>query len=128
MRIDYDLLRDILQQVAECEDVHGLNAPDMKRHGYDDEIIAWHLDVLLQEDYLTMLRCKTLGCPTLANYYEMRFTMKGQEFFDSIRSNKIWNALKEKATVIGTELSVEFIKQAAPIVLRSLLNPSGIVP
>ena len=35
MRIDYDLLREILQQVAGCEDVHGLNASDMKRHGYD---------------------------------------------------------------------------------------------
>ena len=122
MRIDYDLLRDILKQVADCEDVHGLNAPDMERHGYDDEVIAWHLDLLLQEDYLTMLRCRTLGCPTLANYYQIKFTMKGQEFFDSISSNKIWNAIKEKAKLLDTGISIELIKQAVPIVLKGLLE------
>lgn len=121
MRIDYDLLRDILKLISECEDIDGVSTGGIQCSGdLPRQVMLWHVKVLFDNGFIDGLDASSKDGIEFIN---MQLTLEGQKFYDNIKSNKIWNAIKEKATAIGTELSVEFIKQAAPIVLRSLLNP-----
>lgn len=119
MKLDYDLLRDILLYVEERSNGH--------RRFYVREIVPVLGEEHAQEIIYTMNYLLEAGYaygigPRFNNPIIIDLTNKGREFVDATNDNSIWQKTKDK---IGDEISSKgagFIIDTAIAIGRSIFN------
>jgi hypothetical protein len=98
MKIDYDLIRDILLKIEEFSD-GSTNFPYAyiyKYFDYEKQIIEYHVKYLKDANFIEA-----------QNGYFIDLTPIGRDYLENIRDNNIWNKVKEKMnTLPSTSISV----------------------
>lgn len=111
MKLDMDLIREIL---IWCEETlpstsENYQTNELKFKNYTPEQISFHFHLLVGNGYINALNSS--GGGNLYVYSLQHLTMDGYEFLDAIKSDTVWNGMKEEAGKIG----IQAIKLAIPI-------------
>ena len=105
LRIQLDILRDILRLVIENESgdlcSYDFNSPD-----FSSETIAFHIKILINEGCLTAIDGSTKDGIA---YYGIEQTFKGQQFYDAIADDKVWEKIRKYIAKHGVEITVQSI-------------------
>ncbi len=107
MKRDVDLIRNILLKVEETDDTE-LSAKRFTVEGYDETIVARHIELLQEADLVDANIVKTQIGTTAAWIH--RLTWSGHEFLDAARNDTVWNKAKDYLTTRGVTLSFEALK------------------
>jgi len=102
MRINLDLLREILKDVADHDGSCDLGSNNLIYDGISKETANHHIRILIDEGYLKAIDASDkLGLC----YLVIELTMSGQSFFDKIENDTIWQKTKaiiaNGATITG---------------------------
>lgn len=124
MKRDLELIRRILLEVEAC-DQYPMYSDQFEFDGYDLATVNRHIVLLMDVNYLDA------ECFPRENEMQLciinRITMSGYDYLDSIRSNRVWDAVKRGiSTVVGgaASASLDVIKQYASEVLLKELGMS----
>ena len=101
MKRDFDLLRNILLTVEECEEVppKTLRIESFLDLCDNPAVVSMHLQLLKDAGFL---ECRAISRNDYIKGFEIeRITFAGYEYLDSIRNAKIWRDVKEKIAVVG---------------------------
>lgn len=118
MRIQMDLLRDILKIVIDNES-EDLSSYNFKGDGISYETIAFHIKILIDEGCLTALDRGTKDGPA---YYHIQQTFKGQQFYDAIEDDNTWQKIKRFILERGMEITTQAIAAAAGQILTGKVH------
>lgn len=109
MRIKMDTLRDILRLVIENES-EDLTSYDFDGGEISYETIAFHIKILINEGCLTAVDGSTKEGPA---YYQIEQTFKGQQFYDAIADDKIWDKIKKYVMEHSIDFTVQSVLAVA---------------
>ena len=137
MKRDWDLIRKILTDIEEDRDVFA-DMPvepkwaDQSSEEYELQLseytdsekrIAGHLEMLIENGYLKGLKITRTGCGRFGySVSDPRLTMTGHDLLDTMRSPKVWEAIKSTAKKKGIELTFDAIKTLGGVVLKQILG------
>lgn len=121
MKRDLDLIRRILLEV-EARDQFPIYSDRFEFDGYDLVTINRHIVLLMDVNYLDA-EC----FPDVSDMHLCiinRITMSGYDYLDSIRSNRVWDAVKRGISIVvggAASASLDVIKQyASEVILKEL--------
>lgn len=130
MKRDWNLIQEILEAIEQnkvrCH-WDALETAESKRlvllH-YDllqesGLIVNYVLDSDMDDDFHTEYHPKFTPEAPGAQY--MHLTMAGYDLLEVLRDRKLWNAITSKAKSLSVKLTWEFIRQAIPVIYKSLL-------
>lgn len=121
MKLDYDCIRYILISV-ENSDNPRLLASTLANDKYDVSKILYHIECLLDVNYLeTSKPINSLGS-YYSDYFIFRLTMYGHQFLDNIRNDTIWNKVKTKSHEVGALTLTSILKIAENIISNIISN------
>lgn len=128
MKINYDCMRDVLITLEKLITIdQNLKLSTVRLHDLQQELpkqnvqdIIYSVIMLEQAGYI---KAKV----TLANngIYSISIsgiTIDGHRYLDSIRSPKIWEAIKEKFKDKALDLSFELIPKVSALLLDTIIN------
>ena len=117
MRRDWDVIRLVLAKVEEKPGLSGLVHPrDVAE--CDPELVSYHIRLLMQAGLVEGTCQGRQGAPEQCAARNL--TWAGHELLDKIRSETVWNRVRELARQKGLELSFEVVRVAAATVVRGL--------
>lgn len=111
MKIDFELLRDILITIEESPNP---TIPSSRHIAYEDidaSIVDYHIHTLVREDYIDAIDASSKDFPYL--YIEIALTIKGKLFTEHIKNNSTWLKIKKYLRENAVPLSFEAIKLAS---------------
>lgn len=118
MKRDLDLLRDMLLLIESSE-------PEISNDTFaelsdDPQLIAFHIQLLIDADFIAYYDASTLGNP---NYFIItRMTFAGCEYLDSVRNTTIWEQVKRKLSAVGGSASLDVITSLCANLVKSQLG------
>ncbi len=119
MKRDWDLVREILLKLEECETARGrLNPGEIA--GRDEELVSYHIQILMEAGLIVGECSLSIGRPLYCT--AGRLTWAGHELLDQVRSHAAWNRIKGVAREKGLDMTLEVIKAAAKIILETVLR------
>ena len=117
MKRDWELVRSILGQLETLDPDNLLRASDVA--GADARIAAHHFQLLFEAGLIDVL--ETTLMPNGGYVTATRLTWDGHEFLDNIRSDTIWNKVKDRISREGVGWTFAAIKLiASRLVLQTL--------
>jgi DNA-binding HxlR family transcriptional regulator len=114
MKRDMDLVRSMLLKI---EDHTGFGYVDFRDGKLSNDVIYYHLK-LLEEDGLIKGQMFTDS----GEAYGKELTMKGHDFLDNIRSDTVWNAVKNQAGPAFGTVSLGIMAEMAKTYIKSQLG------
>ncbi len=119
MKRDLDFIREILLKIEDSDDMVYPEALVSDKHPLSD--VTHHLKLLADADYIEVLDVTTLS----GEYFIVqRITMAGYDYIDNIRSDKIWNKVKDKLTKVSggaTSAALDVVKAVATTLITQAL-------
>lgn len=116
MRLNYDLIRDIMLKVEfEANGTSNIDPQGFAEEyfsNYDSEVVLYHIKYLRNAK---MIEPQT-------GYEFIDLTPKGHEFLNNIRDNKIWEKVKKKAYNCLESVSLSTLAEAAKRIIFSSLG------
>ncbi len=122
MKRDMDLIRQLLFDL-EAEEPSGYKNFDFKRYAgqYDLRLVAYHLELLTQAGLISARDRKTLHSGEEL-WWGVRVSWLGHEFLNEVRSDTVWNAVKQKlSSTVGT-VSFQVLGELARQVARQMVG------
>lgn len=119
MKRDWELVREILLAVEALES-HKQILRSSGVDGYDPEIVAYHIHMLIEAGLIDGTCSRSLNGPRQCLAREL--TWAGHEFLDRIRSQSTWSKTVGLIREKGLDLSFETIKTAAGVVVANILS------
>ena len=116
MKRDWDLIRKILLKLEEKADNTSFLENDVF-DGVSPIIVNYHYKLLEQAGLITLEDLSDLDGE---NYVSL--TWQGHEFFDKIRSDNVWNKIKNAAKAKSLDLSFDVIKSICATLITSILS------
>ena len=114
MQRDWGLIRLILRMIEEKPSYGDVVRPDAIT-GYDDELVSYHLHILDQAGLITA-KCKDTRSGIFC--VAMNLTWDGHELLDSIKSETVWNQLRNVFREKSIDLSYAAVKTAALSIIK----------
>ena len=96
MKLDKDLVREILLQVEASPDPQGWI--DVAVEGHSREDFAYHVQILDEAGFIEAYELTTMDG---YDWRPKRLTYEGHEFLDTVRDGAAWRYTKETAKTIG---------------------------
>ncbi len=124
MKLDYDCIRYILISIEESNNTR-LLASSLSNDIYDVDTILYHIECLLDVNYIEVSKPHSYFGSTYGDYFIFRITMFGHQFLDSIRDTNIWTKTKATAKEVGVTTLNSILKIAESIItsiISSKLN------
>ena len=118
MRMEIDLIRELLLKIEECTDREGLSHVDIP--GYSQDQIAYHVYLLNDAGFINAVLFDTSTIPEA--YVIHGLTWDGQNFLKNVQSNTIWNQVKERAGQLGGEASIMILGRLAEAYVNATLG------
>lgn len=107
MRLNYDLIRSMMLDIESEADGSGNIDPGLFAKEYypevDEDIILYHIQYLK--------KAKLIEPQT--GYEFIDLTPEGHEFLNNIRSDKIWDKVKQKAYSCASSVSLAILAELA---------------
>ncbi len=101
MKRDIELVLKILQQLEERDEISIIQR--MEVAGYDDRVVAYHIRRVYEAGLLDAEAVTSSTTQTrLINVLPFGITWEGHEFLDSMRDEKVANAVRKR---LGNKLS-----------------------
>lgn len=120
MKRDSDLIRDILLKIEE-NDSDEMYVEDLITAEYDGKKISYHIQLLLDAGYIGAIPIRTLGQP-YAQFIINRLTMKGCDYLDNVRDDKVWQETKNIVLKSVGSASLEIVKNVAISVITKFIG------
>lgn len=111
MRINIDLLRDILLDVANCPEPTVSNSHCFTYPQISQAEINYHIYLLVSHGYLSGIDASSKTEPYL--YLSVGLTLAGQSFLDTISDDTAWKKTKSYMKEHAIELSFKAISFVA---------------
>ena len=105
MKLDIDLVRQILFQVEDCEDRNGLRVVAVE--GYAVEVVDYHVVHCVDKGLITGARSNTNARFT---YYAVNLTPSGHDFVAEARNDTFWQAAKVQIRQKGLPATIDVLK------------------
>lgn len=122
MKMDYDLLRDILLITErETDGRKTFSVSDFAELEIEANEVSYHISLLLDAGYLCAEKFSVLGLG-YQDFIVKRITFAGHQYLDTIRSNSVWDKTKEKLVAVGGTASISVVKDLAVQVSRQMLG------
>lgn len=128
MKINYDCMRDVLIALEKLITIDQklkfslVSLPDLQKElpKQNDQDIVYSVIMLEQAGYIKA----TIKYSNNAVYVILisGITIDGHKYLDSIRSPKIWTAIKEKFKDKALDLSFELIPKVGAVLLDTIIN------
>ena len=118
MKRDMDLVRELLLRVEE-------DRFDAAFIDNADADTKYHIHLLIEQKWLErVLISQTIGAsdPVIVSG-RPQLSWDGHEFLETIRQKTVWEKIKKLIDEKGVGLSIDGIKIAAPLVVKSMLGP-----
>ncbi|WP_283601189.1 DUF2513 domain-containing protein [Ligilactobacillus aviarius] len=120
MELNPDCLRDILSEIAKLPMGNFLNTlPKEITDKYSEDDIEYTIQIIEEEELAHV--SLNWGNNVLARYSLGQVTLSGQQLYSKIKSDTVWNKVKDKIRSIGSAFSVELIKIAAGNIINGML-------
>lgn len=111
MKLDYDLIKELLETVEETSDGFSRNDIEMKNFQGSEEKnkeymrLAYHYKILADIGliYGEVMEAPTFGGNAPVNICYTGLTFEGQKTLEAMRSDTVWKQIKEKAKMMGVE-------------------------
>lgn len=124
MKRDWDLIKDILEQVEA-----NTLSDYIRQNKYLDAVenpddFLGHIEILIEAGIIKNCRVERIDSGKF-EYCDFRgayITMQGHDLLDAIRNKRLWNRIRKKALKAGISLSWEFIRIAIPIAIKELIT------
>ena len=97
MKLDKDLVRDILLAVEAHDEPEGLIALEI--NVYSAEMVSYHVRLLDEAGLLDALDTGGMNC---FKWQPTRLTYNGHEFLDIIRDDEVWKLTKTGAEIVNS--------------------------
>ncbi|WP_314797227.1 DUF2513 domain-containing protein [uncultured Selenomonas sp.] len=118
MKRDLDLLRDMLLRIEEAESE--IENSDFNDLSDNPQIIAFHIQLLIDADFIASYDISTLGNP---NYFVIqRLTFAGCEYLDAVRDKGIWGQAKQKLSSVGGSASLDVVTSLCSALAKTQLG------
>ena len=101
MKRNLELIRHILLTMESSSKTR-ICIEDFETTEYDPKTISYHINLLLDCDYLDATVVPMCGCP-YDQFIVHRLTSQGHDYLDSVRDDNIWEETKKQ---IGTAFDV----------------------
>ena len=109
MKLDYDLLKEILEHIEEVSDGQTLNEVgqstfstlDLSCESFDE--LAYHFDLLAENGFIRGVaeRQAFRGHRAIMSLRYYGLTLAGHQLLDGMRQQGIWNKIKSSAEALG---------------------------
>jgi hypothetical protein len=96
MKLEKDVVREILLQVEASSDPLGWVELDIPGHSY--EVVAYHVEKLNEAGFLN---AQELTSSSGYDWRAQQLTYEGHEFLDTVRDTEAWRFTKETAKKAG---------------------------
>lgn len=119
MKRNLDLIRTLLLHFEAKSDHAAEKATHIE--GYDELTVKYHVLLLAQAkliDYEPELT--TTG--RIIRAIPFGLSWHGHEFLDSVRNDKVWEQVKDRARREGTEMPFEIVKSLALDIVKKLIG------
>ncbi len=105
-----DLIRSLLFHFEEKPD----HKPEKETRlpGYDEATVKYHL-LLLAQAKLIDFEPESSSTGRIIRVIPIGLFWSGHEFLDTVRNDKVWNQVKDRAREKGTEMPFEIMKSMA---------------
>ena len=110
MKLDYDLLKQILEHIEEVSDGQTLNevghSADLSSLGFPCESfdgLAYHFDILAESGFVRgdAERLNFRGDRAIMSLRYYGLTLAGHQLLDGMRQHGIWNKIRTSAEALG---------------------------
>lgn len=121
MKRDLDKIRNIMiyleAKLQPNKEINSLDLPFYKKDSNDEDYLNMneHITLLVESNFIKEHSISRQGSKI---YYITRITSDGHDFLDALRSESVWNKVKEKTVNAGrftlslvVELGKEYIKK-----------------
>lgn len=120
MKLDYDLIRDLLFITEENSDGESPLKDELYLSKLNEKskarLIRYHLKFLHDVDYI---QCKL----TVKNIYRpIDITPKGRSYLDSIRNDNVWSKVKTTFAEKAGDMSFDIVKAIATNIIMDMLH------
>jgi hypothetical protein len=124
MKLDIELIKEILFWCEETlpDESKAYQISDLKFEHFSTGQIKFHFHLLIENGYIQAINVSTPGQPF--DYFPEYLTLDGYAFLEAIKSDTVWNGMKEEAAKIGKQA----IKLALPILFEILTRQSVLKP
>ncbi len=130
MKRDWEILKELLEAIEQNKvKQHWDNLPDDEHRN----VVLMHYELLQDSDLIANFKIITdtddsfkvirqpLFIPQVPGEPYLRLTMKGYDFLEVLRDQRLWLRILSFAKSSSVKLTYEFIKQAIPIIYKQLL-------
>jgi hypothetical protein len=121
MKLDMDLIRQILLAVESAPDFKQLDVSDLKVDGYTADQLAYHSAQLVEAGYIdgSVLPLASQDAPVVCM---LNLTWKGHEFVNATGDPSVWAKTKERVAKVGGKVSVAVIVEIASAIGKSIIG------
>ncbi len=109
MKRDMDLIRKLLSYFEETQNTEHEDLP--KIEGYDSKLIKYHVFLMHDSNLLKCHPVKSKTTDAILYLTPLNLTWEGTEFLEKIRSDEMWNKLKQTIASKGGVLTFNLINQ-----------------
>lgn len=122
MKRDMDLIRRLMLDIE--KQPAGMHTPgtQLYRDGDDPTVVAEHLALLIDHQFLKGHVARSLGGLELGHVVVLSILWRGHEFLDAVRNDTVWKKTKDKVASVGGTASVEILTQVATGFLKQMLG------
>ena len=118
MRINLDLLREILKDLANHDASYDLGTDNLVYEGISKEIATYHVRMLIDEGYLKAIDAShKLGLCYLA----IKLTMQGQFFLEKIENDTVWQKTKSYILKGASITGIASIEALATSIIQKMI-------
>ena len=122
MKRDMDLIRRLMLDIE--KEPPGMHTPGttLWREGDDPAVVAEHLALLIDHQYLKGHVARSLSGLELGHVVVLSIPWRGHEFLDAVRNDTVWKKTKEKLASVGGTATVEILTQVASGFMKQMLG------
>lgn len=120
MKRDLDLFRAILFRLESLNTYqHRIQLQNFSDLAPDWDTLVLHFELLRDSGFIECLDNSTMSS---RNFIIIRMTNQGYDYLDAIRSDSVWQSVKEKLSSVGGSASSELISQIAHSLIKVTLG------
>ncbi len=120
MKRNLELIRHILLTMESSSKTR-ICIEDFETTEYDPKTISYHINLLLDCDYLDATVVPMCGCP-YDQFIVHRLTSQGHDYLDSVRDDNIWEETKKQIGKVSSSVSLDIIKSVSGKIILGLLG------
>ena len=114
MRINHDLMREILRLIADNDGPNDISTSTFYKLHNSERLVGYHVQLLIEAGFIKGYDARCIGYQY--DYDCIELTYQGQLYFEYIENDTVWNKLKnfikEKSLPFSIAVIEAYVKQS----------------